>query len=346
MESAAPRPVTLQINVAAGDLDLLPFTVPHQLRVFGAQADELLFTLDTHHSRASRYHTEDFAARLGKVSALLARLTRGHPKARVQRVDYSPRAVADVGRTFLGRDRVPGKAANGSPFYAYLFGLRHARNDLVLHLDADMLFGGGSQTWLAEAAHWLERRPDLLGCNPLPGPPRADGRLTTQDAPRVAAPYPAFLFDGVSTRVLLLDRRRISLPGGLAVPLERPGPRARLEAFLTAAPPVRALEDCLEALMRRNNLYRLDFLGESPGLWSLHPVHRTRALTGRMGEIIARVEAGDIPEGQRGDYNLNDSMLDLGETRTAAYRAGRAWMRLRNMGYGLLARLCGQAERL
>src|SRR5215217_4753745 len=47
----------------------------------------------------------------------------------------------------------------------------------VLHLDADMLIGGGSRTWVMEAAEQLAAREELVSCSPLSGPPRADGTI-------------------------------------------------------------------------------------------------------------------------------------------------------------------------
>lgn len=78
------------------------------------------------------------------------------------------------------------------PIDGYLHLLLATHHDLVFHIDGDMMFGGGSQTWMAEALDQLSRRPELLACNPLPSPPRADGKLLSQrgsPTPELGAPY-------------------------------------------------------------------------------------------------------------------------------------------------------------
>jgi hypothetical protein len=52
------------------------------------------------------------------------------------------------------------QAFDGGPFHAYVYGLLKAEADYVVHMDSDMLFGGGSQKWLDEAIGWLEKSAD------------------------------------------------------------------------------------------------------------------------------------------------------------------------------------------
>jgi hypothetical protein len=51
----------------------------------------------------------------------------------------------------------------------------------------------------------------------------------------------------------------------------------------------------------------------SPGLAG--PALRSEAFYGALPEVIRRVEAGEIPAGQRGDYDLNDALVSAARGR-------------------------------
>jgi hypothetical protein len=200
----------------------------------------------------------------------------------------------------------------------------------VLHTDGDMLFGGGSQTWLDEAVTLLQERPDLLVAGPLPGPPTADGRLPEGVAARHGGTWaewevgtgteddgmwpervlggPALRFRHMSSRVFLIDRARL-LSRVAPFPLAKLTPRLALVALWNRNPRYGPFEVALSKAMARRGLFRLDFLGTAGGMWSLHPVRRTEAFYRSLPDLIRRVEEGDIPAGQRGDYNINESLL-------------------------------------
>jgi hypothetical protein len=57
---------------------------------------------------------------------------------------------------------------------------------------------------------------------------------------------------------------------------------------------------------------RVDFLGRGPGMWSIHPEHRTPAFYRALPALVARIEAGDVSEAQRGSYDLDPSMVAVG----------------------------------
>lgn len=323
--------VCLQINLAPLDAPHVRHALPHQMRVLANQVDEVQFTVDIHQSKASRYRTANYDAKLVELRKILKNVCAEYAHVYVVDVDYRPETMAKVARMFIGGDFIPKKAENGSPIYPYLFGLFHAQADYVFHMDSDMLYGGGSQTWIREAISMLESNRDVLACNPLAGPPRHDGKLTKQIAERLDMDYPAYRFGGLSTRVFILDRRRF-VSDELKIPLCRPRFVKHMQSFLNNTPPYLALEVCLSALMQSKGLHRVDFLGAGAGMWSLHPVYRSPSFYSELPKIIQRVEEGDIPEGQRGDYDLNDSMLDWSDVR----KRNTILRRLsRNLGYAM-----------
>lgn len=333
------NPVTLQVNLHPFDAPHAVHTLAHHIRVFGEQVDEILFTLDLHQTPASRYRADDYDTRLRDLRALLGELRSRSPKVRVVEVRYDKGSIREVARTFVGRDWLPKKAYNGSPFHAYLFGLREATHDFVLHLDSDMMFGGGSSSWVAEAVEHLRRDPRVLSCSPYPGPPRSDRRLfNASELRRVSTDPPAHEFSTLSTRVFLLDRRRFER-GELRIPLCQPNLAGRATAFINYTPPYLALEDCMTALMKDRGLVRLDFLGTPPGLWSLHPVYRSERFYRELPRLIQRIEAGDVPDAQRGHYDLKEPFFDWSDVRARKTVVARIGRRLNWAAAGLRLRL-------
>ena len=55
-------------------------------------------------------------------------------------------------------------------------------------------------------------------------------------------------------------------------------------------------------------------------MWSLHPPHRSALFYERLPELINAVEREDIPDGQRGDYDINGSMIDWSSAQRTFWR--------------------------
>jgi hypothetical protein len=65
--------------------------------------------------------------------------------------------------------------------------------------------------------------------------------------------------------------------------------------------------------MAAAGLCRVDFLGHPPGMWSLHPREKPARFYAQLPGLIAKIETGDVTDQQRGFYDIDDSMLNLGE---------------------------------
>jgi hypothetical protein len=128
----------------------------------------------------------------------------------------------------------------------------------------------------------------------------------------------------MNTRLYLIDRARMRerlLPLTLLGPIRLV---SRLKARIHGNPPFGAAELVLSQAMRAAGMYRLDFLGRAPGMWSLHPPFRSPEFYRELPRLIEQVETGRIPDAQLGDYELGDSMLDWSRARRRA-RLRRIW---------------------
>jgi hypothetical protein len=326
VETEAAPPVTLEITLAPPDLRHAVHILPHQLGVWARQVREILCVVDLRPvpGRPDRLWKKDGEELLDLVDACCSRFSH----ARRRTVDYrTPTSTAISSMFFRGR-QLPAKTSRGGPFYAYFFGLHAAKYDYILHLDSDMLFGGGSQTWVREAVGLLRDRRDVLVAQPLPGPPTADGRVLAEGAEPEPHASPAFRFETFTTRYFLLDRNRfLDRIGGLDVRPHTPVRRRvglpewlrglrslswrdRLRPLVLSTPPYELPERLLGEAMIRAGLHRVDFLGSEPGMWSLHPRERPERFYEVLPELIQRIESGDVPDRQRGHYDLDESMLE------------------------------------
>jgi hypothetical protein len=302
------REVSLQINLAPSDAPYVGKVLPHQLRAWGGQVSEIVLALDLHRSRGAQFGSRS-EQQLDEIRTILARACDRHPHARVAEVDYGGRARADVAERFFGGRPVPLKDFRGGPYYSYFHGLASCAGDVVLHCDADMMFGGLSQTWLSEAIGYLER-PEVLFVNPFPGPPAGDGELveSARYAPVTLAPG-VLSFNYVSTRVFLVDLRRLAERICPLVPERMPGLRMRLGALRARRTTHDLPENVLTRAMARAGMQRIDVLGTPPGMWAIHPVVRDARYYEHLSSLVRRVERGAVTPEQLGRYNLHESML-------------------------------------
>jgi hypothetical protein len=311
--------VTLQISLSPADYRHACELLPHQVRQWRGQASEILITADYQHG-AGRFSTN-----WKEGEDRIAALAESIPGARFIRVDYGAAARARVSEEFFGGQPIPAKDFRGGPFYAYFFALNAAAHDNVFHTDSDIFFGGGSRTWMMEALAHMHTHKDVLFSSPLPGPPSADGGLRSQSAEPEPGPQPAFQFHSMTTRLFLLSRRRFR-ETVKALRSRFPSPRETVKALVEGNPPADLPEHLFNRAMCRCGLVRRDFLGEHPGMWSLHPPYRSEAFYALLPELIRRVESGDVPEGQRGCHDVNASMVDWSDVETAL-RRNRWWKR-------------------
>jgi hypothetical protein len=310
--SYTSAPVTLQISLAPNDLPTARHTVPHQIRVWGGHVDEILLTVDLH--RSSGRYGEGWQGRLPGLRQLIADLIESNPKVRTRDVDYGPEANRAVGKMFFGGQKVPAKDRIGAPFYSFFFAVYAAAHDHVLHVDSDMMFGGGSATWLVEAATLLADRAEVATVGPLPGPPTQDGSPRSQALERDSndpLAYRAHLF---SQRVCLVHRPKfLSLLGPL--PLSRPSALRAVQARLEGNPPIEMAETIISNELGRRRLYRIETLGQPPGMWAVHPAFRSEAFYARLPGIIRQVETGTLDEAQNGHHDLVDRVIDFSGAR-------------------------------
>ncbi|GAB2185264.1 polysaccharide biosynthesis glycosyltransferase UppG [Roseibium sp. LAB1] len=331
----------MQINTYPLDLPHIEATLAHKMRTFGSQVDRTIVTVDVRPPQSGRYKGDPRADRymssLEQFRSLYPVLESKYENLSFHEVDYSETEKDAVSKYFLGSVEMPDKAWDGGPFYCYFQGILESDSDYVLHMDADMLFGGQSQTWVAESIALLQERDDLLFTSPLPGPPHPDGLKGKHVGADAAFDEvlvngrPAYRFHFVSTRIFLMDMKRFKSSVGV-LHLDTPPLTYRLRGVLLGNP-IKALsaEQVLSLTLQKHGLGNMCFSGSGDGLYSLHPPYHFPAFHKALPELIARVERGDIPDGQLGDYDINDSLFDMSEARQNHAKHRRIKRRLKDL---------------
>lgn len=304
--SSIPK-VSLQINLAPGDYRHARLILPHQLEVLAGQVDEIILTVDTR-SSSGRF-AEGWVKYKDLLYAFLENEIKPRYRVQILPVNYSKSIKTEIAQYFFGRTSIPEKDFRGGPFYAYFFGLYHASNDLVLHLDSDIFLGGASQIWVAEAKAVFKSYQDCLVVSPHPGPPHPSGTLIDQIIVKQISPY-TYELGGMSTRIFMIDKSVFNVS---KLKLQKPALRGQLKAVVQGHPNAELPEILIRNFIQLNNFKRIDFLGEGRGLWSLHPPFRTKSFYENLENIIRRIETDDLPESQYGFYDVVDALCDWQE---------------------------------
>ena len=109
---------------------------------------------------------------------------------------------------------------------------------------------------------------------------------------------------------------------------ERSTRRRIWQALAEGNPPYDLPEVIFSRAMSEHGLVRIDFLRSDPGMWSIHPPFRSQLFYDLLPTLIQQIEAGEIPEAQRGDHDMNDSMVDWSSARKPLWKRAAKHLKL------------------
>lgn len=289
-------PCTMQIPITDRDEPFARHILPHQMEVLGRHAADVLISVNR------QQQPED----PGPLDALIERVRSMYPNVRCLEVDYSEGAQRWVSETFFGGGDYPLYDFKGIPIHAFLEQYRQSEHRYFFHLASDMMLGGRGP-WFDEAIGLLDARPGILAINPLAGP-RLPGPYHSKGRPIDCEVGECFEVPTFTGRTHLVDLERfLSTMGDL--PLIAPSRLLdRLQTKIAGHPMVEHLEILFQHNMQAEGLMRAD-MGGSGGLWTLHPVHKTAEFAAGVASVISALERDDVPAGQRGKFDLHQSML-------------------------------------
>jgi hypothetical protein len=305
--------ISLQINLSAADLPICRKLLDRQIRFWYEELDEIVLSIESKKSFGK--FAKDFDRNKKGLMVMVEQYITSFPKIRYHFIDYSPQRNASLAELFFCNERIPEKDYRGCAFYSYLDGLASCSNRYIIHLDSDIMLGGHPNSWLQDAVDLLNSEPSYLLINPLPGPPAANFELK-QKYIRKAGLY-QFLFNKMSTRVFLIDMEKLSA-NKLSLKKAPVTPRYIKWFFKSGFKwGYLALEDILSDIMVRRSLLRVDTLGinERRSAYTLHPVLKPAQYIQAIPDLLERMDTGDIPESQRGYYNVHNDFFDFSKTK-------------------------------
>jgi hypothetical protein len=299
------QPVSLQINVAPSDAEFLGRSLPQQLALLGGAVREVTISLDRQGRGPGAPTREDVEA----VDDILTRASAGHPHVRVVAIERDASASRDIGRALGWNFDIPLHDHAGGPWLHYAHGLANASEDVVLHLDADMMLVGNGAEWVRQGVQALRSRPDLFCVNPSFGLPAASLSVRTQIDNVLGMPGGSigrrdpqgWRWRHMSTRAFLVDRRSLRD----LRPFAYAGSRVRHRRPHGVAP----FEVAVTALMRRTRRSRLDLILQEHPLVTVHQTRRTERLIQHWDTAIARVERGTLHHTTAGHSDLDEGQL-------------------------------------
>ncbi|MBN1604028.1 MAG: hypothetical protein JW915_20630 [Chitinispirillaceae bacterium] len=294
--------VTLQVNLSPLDYPKVVHLLPHQLNVFASQCNEQLIIIDLKKSSSKKSNGSLWDTNITPLMEYLHNLKRGnYPDLVIKEVDYSVETRKNMSKTIMMRGTIPDKDYSGGPYYSYFYGIYSAKNEYVLHIDADMMFGGGSKVWVEEALEILKKDSDVFSCSPLSGPPLLSQSKMPSFYRQKFNPVKiyhlplSYLYTHFSTRVFLIKKEKLYRN----ISVQFPNFDHFIKAILRNAHPYRYPEGTISGLLKRKQWFRLDFYGKEPGLWCLHPCGNN-AIKEVLPELIDSIEKKQFPDSQRG----------------------------------------------
>ena len=289
----------LSINVARPDVRFLRLTVPHLVRMCRWDFVERVLVVDPSPPHR-RYARDASLASLDELRAACAELRDAGVVDRIVDVDYAPATVAAITAKHFGRPLRHTHDYRGYPTYGLLFAYERAAGDHFLHFDADMLLHQDPDySWIDAGLALLRARRDVATVTPLAGPPSPDGRLRQRARYELDADG-FYRFQHFTSRKFLVERARFDA----LLPLR---PRAvswrrRVTSVVSGKSPLERWEQLVSERLAASGTFRADLA--SPRAWTLHPPDHGPAFVAALPSIIARVEAGEFPAAQAGDYDL------------------------------------------
>lgn len=291
---------SLSINVARGDGLYIRQTIPALVKACRFDFLERSIIMET------APPTPRYAARPGLPSqealeACCQWLVGQGCIDTVRPVDYSPERRDPILKKYFGRVLKQTHDYRGGAIYPYLFAIEDLPGDYIAHFDGDMMMHQREDSdWIKRGIELMEDHEDIVCVCPHPGPPVSGGNLKQRGVPYRIDKRGFYAFKRLTTRRFLLHRKRFEA----LLPLRPHSPSKRewLKGVLGKGSGMQTLEMMIEERLGQTNLIRADLL--DGGAWTLHPPEHTPEFFEKLPEILERVERGEFPRGQEGDYDL------------------------------------------
>ena len=291
---------SLTILVSRADRRYMMQTVPHLVKMLDFPFAEKLLMVDTAPLPA-RYDAMPHLGTLDELFELCEELRARGVVDRVLRVVHDDAEQLKLYHSHFSPTPRFTRNFRGYPNLACALAIEQTSAENHLWFDGDMLFyqtpGHG---WVSKAMKLLAANDDVMFVGPLPGPPAPDGLLPAQTNPYTRDEGGFFRFKTFTSRRYLLNRARFKelLPLYPSVASRK----MQLQSYLNKRSHLQNWEIMVSQGLEKSRFYRADTA--APDAWALHTPDHGDAFVEALPDIIERVERGEFPAAQGGDYDL------------------------------------------
>ncbi len=291
---------TLSILVSRPDVPYMLHTIPHIVRSCQRDFAERVLIVDTAPLHPRYAHLSETAT-LAALRQCCNQLVVNKIIDQVVDIDYSTDTMTQLSLKHFGCRLRNTRNHRGYPILGMAFAIERAQGRFFLHFDSDMLIHqcAGSD-WIGDAIGKMRQNANILFASPLSGPPDPSGSLKQRDVQYSHDARGYYVFKHFSSRKFLVDRERLDA----ALPLA-PAYISRckwLTSFFTGKSALCNWEHMVSNMLAATSYIRADL--DSHSAWTLHTPDHEAEFLAKLPSVIQRVEAGQFPREQAGDYDL------------------------------------------
>lgn len=291
---------TLSILVARTDIPFIMQTIPHLVKECQFDFAERVLIVDTAPLSAS-FRNRPGIGTLEQLRECCQKLLDKHVVDKLVDINYSKEYRKQVYKKHFGRNFTTTHDFRGYPILGSVFAIESAQSDYVVHFDSDMLLHQKvGANWIQAGINLMQKYPEVMFVSPRSGPPTLDGSLKQRGVhyERHEAGY--YRFTDFTSRKFLVDRKR--LENILPLKLEWTSWKRRWMSHFTGKSALWSWEYMVSQQLKATEYVRADL--EDSSAWTLHTPDHGSAFIQALPQVIEKVESGNYPTEQAGDYDL------------------------------------------
>lgn len=284
--NAMKKSINYSTLVGLNDLPLARKLIPHQLEQLSlAGAASIRIVVDDLKT--------DYQIYLSSLEFLFEQF----PQAQIRGLREFHSNYRSSKNKYIVGNKVPERDFRGVPYCGWLAGLEPFNADLHFHSDCDILYGGEEITrWLEHAGQKLDQDVEIFCISPHPGPL---GSLRAQSENPLER-NGCYLFGKFSSRRFLISKDKEDAMK--ARPSLVPSRKTIIKNCLKLKSSYENWEMTMSGAISRRGLYRAH--SHDCKAWSIH-IDKDKGLAlEHIDYILSKVEDGDVPELQFGEYDL------------------------------------------
>lgn len=300
----------LWILVARTDIPFIMQTIPHIMRMSNFPFTERVLAIDTAPLSGDKMNRPGVGT-MEQLRDCTQQLLNDGVVDRLVDVNYDPEYQKQVYLKHFGTPVWQTHNYKGYPILGTIFTIEEPKADYMVHFDSDMLlYQNPDYSWIEEGIKLMERKGEIMSIRPLTGPPKTDGDIY-QEKKFTRDEEGFFKFKFFSSRVYLIKRQRFDQLLPLPIIWRRyqqdwmnymPLGLKNSLNYLTKKGKIDSWEIMVSEELDRTNYFRCVL--DNPQAWTLHPKDRSPEFIEALPRIIAKIEAGEYPQGQAGYYDL------------------------------------------